>query len=193
VRSYLHTPRRRGPSWVPAFAVAACCVALSACGGGDAAWAVQHATVDVSSSGVRGYQVWEIFDGRWDNKQTGKHHLCAVVQDLDGGLVADLDGCAGCEASYELTVDLLETDCEPGTIDPSDFAGVRAYAFGDIPADQRDADPDPGRSVGWYVSWDGLQAEFMGFASPEVSDSSAASSWQIDARYDLLPALAWEL
>ncbi|RME20924.1 MAG: hypothetical protein D6798_19300 [Deltaproteobacteria bacterium] len=157
-----------------------------------AGWAVQHATVDVSSSGVSGYQVWEIFDRRWDDRQNSRHHLCAVVQQVEGGLVADFEGCDGCEASYELEVDLLETDCPADTVDPSVFSGVRGYGFGEVPSELRDADPDPGRSVGWYVSWDGQQAEALGFATPE-DDTVDATGWQVDTRYELVPAVAWEL
>ncbi len=157
---------------------------------------MQHATVDVSSSGIVGYQVWEIFDRGWKKNQDEKHHLCGVVQELDGQLVTGLDGCDDCEASYEVTVSFLETDCDPTLVDPSLYDGVRAYAFGAVPPGQGALDPFPGRSLGWYLSWDNQVAEFMGFAFPATAGTPAddgATGWAVDQRYELEPAYAWEL
>lgn len=172
-------------------------VALPGCGGEAVPrWAVQHATVDVSTSGLQGYQVWELFGKKWKRKQAEKHHLCGLVQTVDGDLQGALDGCEGCEASYALRIEELESDCDPAWVSGDTYDGVRGYAFGDVPADQAGLDPYPGRSLGWYLSWDGETAEFMGFAwseAIETGDGPPAQGWAPGERYVLEPAYAWEL
>lgn len=176
-------------------------VAATGCGGGaEPRWAVQHGTVDVGAAGIEGYQVWEFFGRKWRKSQDDKHHICALVQELRGDLVSDLDGCLGCVATYELSVTDLETDCAP-EVQPWEPGGqaygdVRFMAVGEVPATEADADPYPGRSLGWYQSWDGESVEFMGFAWHESVDSlddPQVSGWTPGERYVLDPVYAWEL
>lgn len=170
---------------------------LPACGGQQQpAWAVQHATLDVESDGISGYQLWELFAKKWKKKQDDKHHLCALVQTVDGTLTTDLDGCLGCEASYAVTVDELETDCDPTWVAGETFEGVRAFAFGEVPPEEADLDPYPGHSLGWYQSWDGQTAEFIGFAWHEALGTASdpgIQGWSPGERYVLEPVYAWEL
>lgn len=171
--------------------------ALVGCGGGaEPRWAVQHATVDVTASGLDGYQVWELFGRKWKKKQAEKHHLCGLVQQVQGSLGADFDGCPGCVASYALLVEELETDCDPAWVAGGTFDGVRGFAIGDVPGEHAGADPYPGQSLGWYLSWDGSSAEFMGFAWSEALEAGTgpvAPGWTPGERYVLEPAFAWEL
>ena len=76
------------------------------------------------------------------------------------------------------------------------YGDVRFMAVGEVPATEADADPYPGRSLGWYQSWDGESVEFMGFAWHESVDSlddPQVSGWTPGERYVLDPVYAWEL
>lgn len=160
------------------------------------AWAVQHGFIEVGQASVSGYQIWEIFERRWRKDQDDKHHLCAIVQTFEGRLVQDLDGCTSCEASYELDIELLESDCAPGIAGTGAYDGVWGYAIGGIPASEAAADPHPGSSLGWYLSWDGQTSEFMGFAWPEAlgtPEDQGVRGWVPGERYVLEPAYAWQL
>ena len=172
-------------------------VAATGCGGEAAPrWAVQHGTIDVGSDGIEGYQVWEFFGRKWKKKRDEKHHVCALVQTVDGALVTELDGCLGCVATYQVSVADLETDCAASVVGDDGFGGVRYLAVGEVPADEASLDPFPGRSLGWYLSWDGEVAEYMGFAYHEDLDDQGAapvSGWSPGERYVLEPAYAWEL
>ncbi|MCB9777792.1 MAG: hypothetical protein H6742_04450 [Alphaproteobacteria bacterium] len=157
---------------------------------------MQHGTVDVSAEGIEGYQVWELYEKRWQKSQDEKHHVCAVVQQVEGELVSDLDGCLACDAAYRITLTPLESDCDPAVADDPGLAGMTHYAFGEVDQDHAGSDPYPGRSVGWYVGWDGESAELMGFAFDEELehvDGQPQSGWGPGARYVLDPAYAWEL
>lgn len=171
--------------------------ALVGCGGGASPhWAVQHGSLDVTSEGIEGYQVWELYEKKWRKSQDEKHHVCAVVQQVQGSLVSDLDGCLGCQATYRVTVTPLESDCEPAVADDPGLAGMTHFAFGEIDQTHQSADPYPGRSVGWYVGWDGQSTELMGFAwdeELESVDGQPHSGWAAGVRYVLEPAYAWEL
>jgi len=171
--------------------------ALTGCGGEAAPhWAVEHGTVDVASASIDGYQVWEFFGRKWNRKRSDKQHICSLVQDLSGTLVSDLDGCQGCVATYRVQVSELESDCASGVADEPDYGGVRYLAVGDVPTEQRDLDPYPGRTLGWYLSWDGQVSEFMGFAWQEdvgTADDPHVQGWSPGERYILDPVYAWQL
>lgn len=169
----------------------------SGCGGAATPrWAVQHGTVDVQSASVDGYQVWEFFSKKWKRKRKEKRHICSLLQQMSGDLVSDLDGCLDCIATYQLTVTDLETDCEADVVGNGGFGGVRYLAVGAVPDDQAQEDPYPGRSMGWYLSWDGQIADFMGFVYHEDLDldgTAPVAGWSPSERYVLDPVFAWEL
>lgn len=172
-------------------------LAVTGCGGEAAPrWAVQHGTLDVGAARVEGYQVWEFFGRKWRSKHDEKHHICSLVQQVDGDLSADLDGCPGCVASYDLALTELETDCAPDVLAAGSFGEQRAMAVGEVSSEIASDDPYPGRSLGWYVSWDGAQAQAMGFALHEdlggMNDPQVVG-WAPGERYVLDPAFAWEL
>lgn len=172
-------------------------LAATGCGGEAAPrWAVQHGTLDVGADGVEGYQVWEFFARKWQSKHDEKHHICTLVQQVDGDLAGDLDGCLGCVASYTVTLTELESDCAPEVVSGGSYGDMRAMAFGQVADDIAADDPFPGRSLGWYVTWDGQQAQSMGFAWHEDTgerDDPQVVGWAPGERYVLEPAYAWEL
>lgn len=172
-------------------------LAVSGCGGeASPYWAVQHGSIELSNDGFQGYQVWELFSRKWRKAGDEKFHLCAVVQGVEGSLASTMEGCEGCLGSYLVTVEPLETDCPAGLIDSSSLAGPRTMAVGRVPADLAGQDPQPGRSMGWYMGWDQGPVEAMGFVVPEGAGSAndeGVQGWVPGERYALEPAYAWEL
>ncbi len=170
---------------------------LVGCQGGDAPrWAVQHGSLELTTDGFQGYQVWELFSARWKKDGDERTHLCAVVQRMEGKLTSALDGCEGCQGSYEVTVEPLETDCPEGSVAEGSFESSHILAVGRVPAAIADQDPHPGRSLGWYQGWGEAEAQAMGFVLPEgvgTANDPGVQGWIPGERYDLEPVYAWEL
>jgi hypothetical protein len=144
------------------------------CASDEVSWAVHHASVLPSETALAGTQIWEFFTPDWASSGDADAFVCARGQIVTGTVTAALPGCDGCVASYELDVAELETDC----------------------ASPLDADPYPGRSLGWYVSIDGVEMEPYGFAYDEALDWAGelgAPGWTSGQTYTLWPAYAWDL
>ncbi len=179
-----------------ALRVAAVLLAASGCASDEPVWAVHHASFIPTETGLGGTQTWEFFTEEWARSGDPDAFSCARAQLVTGAVVAAPQGCDGCVASYELTVSELESDCaDPLGTDPA-YATPRAVGIGEVPADAEDLDPYPGRSLGWYVSVDGQELEFYGFAYDEALDWSGeigAPGWTSGQAYTLWPAYAWDL
>lgn len=169
---------------------------LLACSTGAPVWAVHHASLEPSSTGATGTQTWEMFTAEWASNGKAEEFVCARAQLVTGAVIAAPDGCTGCVAAYDLTYSELESDCAaPTDTDPA-FATPVSIGIGDAPADLADLDPWPGRSLGWYVSVDGVTMSAYGFAYPEGLDWAGevgAPGWVAGQLYTLWPAFAWDL
>ena len=176
-------------------------LSVPACGSPDQtpAWALQHATVDVSDDGssLDGYQIWEFYTAAWAKSQDGADHVCSRVQSLVGTSESHLpDGCPGCVASYAIALVELETDCDgdEGTADT--YAGTTRYAIGAVANGLADDDPHPGTSQGWFGGWGGTSVEALGFAwnaALDQGESPTADGWVGGETYTLEPGFAWDL
>lgn len=173
-------------------------VASAGCGGDAPAYVVQHAEVDVNVDGsLSGYQTWEFYAAGWKRKRSADDHICARVQALDGQVAANLAGCEGCVAAYALTFEEVDTDCDTSLAGQASYAAVTHFAIGDVPDEITGEDPYPGRSLGWYQSFDGATVEPMGFAWNDLlgggAEGGVPPGWSTDTGYVLWPAWAWEL
>ena len=171
---------------------------MGGCGGGDdAAWALQHGSVDAARDGISGYQVWEFYGRKWAKKRDEKHHLCARVQEISGTPEAlQLEGCDDCDLVFRMDLAELETDCGADLASAAGYGGLTHFAFGPLPGDLDGEDPHPGDSFAWYQSWDGETAQLLGWAYDERldrGDDPAGEGWTVGGRYVLWPAYAWEL
>lgn len=171
-----------------------------ACGGGSSdttpAWAMNEASVVPSASGVEGVQVWTLYSKRWERRLDDRYRICTLLQDLRGTVVASYEGCQGCTAMYELTLEELENDCPEGVLDGLVLDGMVAMGVGDVPEDIAGDDPFPGSSLGWFVSFNGESADGHGFAYAEELETGGAADpgrWRSGDSYILSPAYAWEL
>ncbi len=166
---------------------------LAACGGqGDAVfWGFQHASLTVSGDRISGYQVWEMYGEKWERKQKEKHHVCSVVQALTGvERAGELEGCQGCLVTYEVELELVESDCDPSVSERADLAGMTQLGIGTLPADLEASEPYPGATFGWYQSWDNDSATIHGYAWREPEPTDAA--WE-EGAVVLWPAYTWQL
>lgn len=168
-------------------------LALSACADQTPAWALQHGTLDTLDGAIDGYQVWEVYRDKWTRKRGERHHLCAVVQTLEGEEVTTLPGCVGCARSFAVRTELLETDCAaaPGGLD-----GVTHFSFGPVPNELQADEPHPGATLGWYVSFDGEAVEPMGFAwnaALDEGEQPEQTGFVDGERFVFWPAWAWDL
>lgn len=175
---------------------AVACLLAAACASDEPTWAVHHASLIPTETGLSGTQTWEFFGAEWARTGDPDEMACARAQTVTGDVVAALPGCEGCLAAYTLEVAELESDCaEPYATDAA-YTTPRAIGIGDVPAGLAELDPYPGRSLGWYVSVDGVELTFYGYAYDEALDWAGelgAPGWATGQAYTLWPAYAWDL
>jgi hypothetical protein len=166
------------------------------CASDSPAWAVQHASVIPAETGLGGTQTWEFFTAKWAKTGSADAYVCGRAQLVGGDVTASLPGCDGCTVAYSVDLEELESDCaDPLDSDPA-YLTPRAFGIGDVPEVLADLDPYPGRSLGWFVSLDGVEMEPYGFAYDEALDWSGdlgAPGWITGQTYTLWPAYAWDL
>lgn len=177
-------------------------LALAACAPAETtpAWAVQHGSLLVSEdgAGLTGYQVWDFFSAGWEKNGDASSHVCARVQTLSGFLESTMPSeCDDCLASYALTVEELQTDCDDPVDEAEDFGGLSRLAVGDLPSDLTDGDPYPGESLGWYASWGG-ESDVAPFGylwneALDLGERPSEDGWAPEQRYVFEAAAAWAL
>lgn len=166
-----------------------------ACADSTPTWAVQHASVVPTPTGLTGVQLWEFFSAAWTPEGGDEGYLCTRAQ-LTSGAVTTLEGCAGCRAAYTITVTELDSDCDNELATDPAFSGPAAYAISDVPDELVATDPHPGDSFGWQVQYKAGELEPLGWAYPEsldITGESGASGWTSDRPYTLWPGVAWAL
>jgi hypothetical protein len=169
-----------------------------ACASDEPAYAVQHLSVVPTASGLTGTQTWEFFDAGWAEDRGAGHFLCARSQTVSAELTAAPEGCTGCLAAYLLTVAELETTCDGDISTSRSYSDVLVHlGVGEVPEQLLEADPWPGRSFGWYLSYDaGVTVEPYGWAYDEALDHDGElgpAGWVVGEVYTLWPAFAWDL
>lgn len=167
---------------------------LFACADGTPTWAVQHASVVPSSTGVTGTQSWEFFDSSWTPEGGDKGYLCVRAQTIEGTLTT-AKSCPECRAVWVLTVTELDSDCPDSLVEDESFTGPDTYAIGEVDEEFAADDPYPDRSFGWEAGFGDGELTPMGWAWPEALEleGEAAPGWALDRPYTLWPAVAWEL
>ncbi len=166
------------------------------CASDEPVWAVHHASLIPTESGLGGTQTWEFFTPEWAKSGDPSAFVCARGQLVTGAVVAALPGCEDCQATYTLDVAELESDCAAPLDTDAAYATPRAMGIGSVPDELADLDPYPGRSVGWYLSVDGVEMKPYGFAYDEALDWAGelgTPGWSTDQAYTLWPAYAWDL
>ena len=162
---------------------------------GPVAWALDYATVTPQGGSLDGVHVWEFFSEGWEKKQDAEYYQCAVVQAVTGSSASIPDGCERCTAYYSIALAEESTDCDGSlTSDPA-LIGLRGFGIGRVDEDFQADDPYPDDSLGWFISFDGISAEFHGFAFPEAveRDGDFLPGWIDGQTYTLWPAYAWSL
>ncbi len=169
-------------------------VLLLACADDTPVWAVEHASVVPTETGLTGTQTWEFFSSDWSPDQGDQGYLCARAQTVEGTLTR-APGCPACRAAYSLTVTELGGDCASGLLKDPAFAGPDIFAIGDVASNFSADDPYPSQSFGWSVAYGEGDVVDVGYAWPEEleSDGEAAPGWTSDRPYTLWPAIAWAL
>ena len=167
---------------------------LLACADATPVWAVQHASVIPTESGLSGTQTWEFFSSAWQPDAGDEGYICARVQTLEA-TVTPAEGCATCRAGYALTVTELDSDCTDDIVADRAFSGPDVFAIGDVAAGWKVDDPHTGKSLGWMAGFGDGELVDVGFAWPEALDNGdpAAPGWTNDRAYTLWPAVAWQL
>lgn len=170
---------------------------IGGCKSGEPAWAVHHLSVTPERGGaISGTQTWEFFNKKWAKNRAERSYLCARAQTVAGEESEELPGCTDCEAAYLLIVTDLESDCEDSVGTDPGFDSSLPVAFGAVPEEFSDLDPWPGRSLGWYLSEDGVSYQPWGFAYVEGLDfggDRGLPGWIEGQTYTLWPAVALEL
>lgn len=171
-------------------------ILAAGCASDVPSWAVHHASLTPTETGLGGTQTWEFFSPAWARSGDEDAFLCARAQLVTGSVTAALPGCEGCTVAYTLDVAELESDCAAPLDADTAYATPRAIGIGDVPQDLSDLDPYPGRSLGWYLSVDGVAMEPYGFAYDEALDWAGdlgSPGWSSGQTYTLWPAYAWDL
>ena len=175
-------------------------VALIACGcqNPEAHWAVQHAEVFRGDDTLSGYQTWEFYSRPWRRNHDEKHHICARVQAIEGVRVDSFLGCEGCDEVYALTVTEFSTDCEGDIATQHAFEATTHFGLGTASEELLEYSPDEEIEFGWYVSWDSVELQELGYAWPnevdnESSDTGNSDPFTTGDGLVLWPGYAWEL
>lgn len=170
---------------------------LLACASDDVTWAVHHASVIPTATGLGGTQTWEFFTEAWAKDHAAETFRCARAQLLAAEATGALTGCDGCLVTYAVTASELDTTCgEPQASDVAYANPITTFAIGDVPDELASDDPYPGRSLGWYVSLDGETLTPYGWAYEEALDWEGrvgGAGWVNGQTYTLWPAFAWDL
>ncbi|MDP2307642.1 MAG: hypothetical protein Q8P18_16585 [Pseudomonadota bacterium] len=169
---------------------------VAGCASDAPEWAVHHASLIPSETGLSGTQTWEFFSPAWARSGDPDAFVCARAQLVTGAVTAALPGCEGCTVAYTIDVAELESDCAAPLDTDTAYTTPRAIGLGDVPDALADLDPYPGRSLGWYLSVDGVEMEAYGFAYDEALDWAGdlgAPGWSTGQAYTLWPAYAWDL
>jgi len=162
---------------------------------GPIAWALDYATVTPQSGELDGVHVWEFFSEGWEKKQDPEYFQCAVVQSVAGSGDSVPQGCERCTAYYSVALAEQSTDCDGSlTSDPA-LIGLRGFGIGSVDGAFSGDDPYPGDSLGWFISFDGVSAEFHGFAFAEALErgEDVLPGWIDGQVYTLWPAYTWSL
>ena len=171
---------------------------VSACASDTPAWAVDVLSAVPTSTGITGTQTWHFFTERWGKAKEDDAFVCARVQTFTGEVTspAAYEGCASCLFSYALTFTEFDSDCDEALATDAAYVLPETLAIGDVPEDLVDLDPHPGRSLGWYAVFEGVQLEPYGFAWDDALDwggDPGPPGWNEGGVYTLSPAYAWEL
>ncbi len=160
---------------------------LAGCGSddGSARYAIVHGSLEITETGVQGYQTWEFFSESWAKDRSGEQHLCASVMSVEG-VPAEDAGCADCDEVLELEMAAMESDCLDGR---ETFGRATLYGFGAVARSLEGDDPAPGESLGWYIGWDSEELEPVGFAVPD----EAEAAWTEGSRWELRSAWVYDL
>ncbi len=167
---------------------------LLSCADDTPAWAVQHASVVPTATGMNGTQTWEFFNAAWSPDGGDDGYLCMRAQTLEGTLTTQ-KSCPSCRAVWVLTVTELGSDCSDELIADEHFAGPDRYAIGDAHDEFAEDDPFPERSFGWAAGFGDDELTPMGWAWPEALEleGEASPGWALERPYTLWPAVAWQL
>jgi hypothetical protein len=171
-------------------------IGVAGCAKGDAVWAVQAASVVPGASGMSGTQAWTFFDSRWGKAKDDGAFVCARSQVVRGAVTTPLPGCTDCTVAYDLEVDEIGTDCDSELAEDPSYTLPLAMAIGPVDDSLAEIDPHPGRSLGWYASFDGESLTPYGLAWDAAFDSGAEPGppgWNPEQSYTLWSAFAWDL
>lgn len=167
---------------------------LLACASGEVHWAVQHASIVPTSTGMSGTQTWEFFDESWSPEAGDSGFVCVRAQTVEGTLTTT-KSCPECRAVWVINVTELDSDCPEALVEDARFTGPDTYAIGEVDDEFAATDPFPDRSFGWAAGFGDGELTAMGWAWPEALEleGEAAPGWALDRPYTLWPAVAWEL
>ncbi|MCB9792955.1 MAG: hypothetical protein H6741_09530 [Alphaproteobacteria bacterium] len=160
---------------------------------GPAAWAVNEASLTPSSTGLQGVQVWTLYADGWERRQTDDYLQCTLVQDVEGSVMAAVDGCLRCAGMYEVRLREVDSDCEDSVLEGVDLSGLQAIGVGEPSPELEEDNPRPDIALGWYLSFDREQAEAHGWAWPEDGEAAAGDGWRSGVTYTFEPGYAWNL
>lgn len=173
--------------------------ALLACGSNDTTPAFAMDLVWLEPSGetdVYGFQTWELFSAAWNKKYSDKHYVCSIVVELNGEPDTSGEICRDCDVAWQVTAELLETDCADGVADDPDFFTLSRVGLGPVPDDLVADDPWTGQSHGAFADYGGGDWVPYGWGYPESLDnrgSADSTDWDGAQAFQLWPAYVWSL
>lgn len=163
-------------------------------GSGEPKFAMDPLYVEpADGDGIYGFQTWHLFSAEWQQSRSERHYVCGVVVELVGEISEE--PCDDCDHAWDLTVDLLETDCAHGVAEDPLFTSINRVALAPIISDIPGDDPHPGTSNAGVVRYGGHEWEYHGWAYPAALDhgGSDAGDWTGETAFAFEPAWVWDL
>lgn len=182
----------RGPSAgraLGALTVLLCAGWLPACKADRSpAWAFDPLWVEPVGDGIHGVHTWQLFTDKWQKKRKKRHYVCSVLVEIRG---EPADPCEGCELSWAVQTELLESDCDPDLAQDPLFTSLERVGLGPLTTDPEA--PYPNLTSTGFTDY-GFGWESHGWAYPDDLDADrlpGSATWDGEQTFTFWPTLDW--
>jgi hypothetical protein len=152
-------------------------------------WGFDPIYLEPDGQQVYGFETWQIYAEKWAKKPVDRYYVCAVVVQLEG----TPSSCPDCTVAWNVTAELVESDCAGTLSEDPLFTSVIGLGLGE-PSTNPDA-PHPDLTVVGWVDY-GSGWEIHGDAWPEILDSggvAADAEWDGEKAFTFWPGALWPL
>ena len=95
-------------------------------------WAIDSLWIEVDeNNNAFGFHTWQIYDANWSKQRASKHHICAVVVELNGEPTTT---CPSCFEAWDIQANVLESDCGDSILTTWNWAQINGLGISKEPS-----------------------------------------------------------